>query len=177
MDFYLKVRRARSHSLLPHPAKTNATDSGLDLPLDLEEMLVQCSLGNRPEGHSFNYSFEASSRDSKQELVIEPGGYVWVPTGWCVEIPPGYEGQVRGRSGLAFKHGLTVGHVGTIDAGYRGEIRVALVNHGQFAVSLRHSDRIAQLVINAIPVSIVVDEVQQLSAAPRGEKGYGSSGR
>lgn len=111
------------------------------------------------------------------ELVIEPrGGRVAVPTGLAVAIPPGYEGQVRARSGLSTKFGVGLPNApGTIDSDYRGELRIALINWGPEPYAVRHGARIAQLVI--APVShAVVDEVGTLDETQRGEGGFGSTG-
>lgn len=107
---------------------------------------------------------------------INPGMVMVLTTGFEVAIPPGYEGQVRPRSGLAAKHGVTVLNApGTIDSDYRGEIKVVLVNHGRGSFEIEHGDRIAQLVI--APVSrAAVAEVAELDATERGEAGFGSTG-
>lgn len=173
--FFLKVKRARVHTL-PIPSRANESDAGLDLPLDLEAIAALFRVGRSLDGHNHGWDVDADG-DGHSRLNIQPGGFLWVPTGWCFELHPGYEGQIRGRSGLAFKHGLTVGHVGTVDAGFRGEVKVALVNHGRYPTHLKHGDRIAQLVINAVPTKVIIDEARVLGEAPRGEKGYGSSGR
>jgi len=115
-----------------------------------------------------------------RELTLAPGERAAVPTGIAVAIPSGYEGQVRARSGLARKHGIAlVNAPGTIDADYRGEIQVLLINLGQEAHTLQPRDRIAQLVI--APVIRVrletVDDARHLGATPRGEGGFGSTGR
>ena len=109
-------------------------------------------------------------------LCLAPGARQLVPTGLALHIPPGYEGQVRPRSGLALKHGLTVLNApGTIDSDYRGEISVLLVNHGTAPVNIGHGMRIAQLVI--APVSrATLREVDALGATARGAGGYGSTG-
>jgi dUTP pyrophosphatase len=109
-------------------------------------------------------------------LVIEPGARVLVPTGLRVAIPRGYEGQVRPRSGLAWRHGLTLPNApGTIDSDYRGEIQVILLNAGREPVTVRRGDRVAQLVI--APVARVGwEEVDDLPATPRGAGGFGSTG-
>jgi dUTP pyrophosphatase len=112
-----------------------------------------------------------------QPITIDPGGRARVPTGWAVAIAPGFEGQVRPRSGLAWKHGLTVLNApGTIDADYRGELQVLLVNLGALPVTLAHGERIAQLVI--APVARVEPrEVDELPASDeRGTGGFGSTG-
>lgn len=100
-----------------------------------------------------------------------------VRTGWAIEIPPGYEGQVRPRSGLALKHGVTVLNApGTIDPQYRGEVGVILVNHGLESHVFKHGDRIAQLVIAPVALATPV-EVAELEETERGAGGFGSSGR
>lgn len=109
-------------------------------------------------------------------VVIEPGRRALVPTGVALELPPGYEGQVRPRSGLALRHGVTVLNApGTIDADYRGEVGVVLVNHGEAPFVVRHGDRIAQLVVAAVSRGRV-EVVAELSATGRGEGGYGHTG-
>lgn len=109
-------------------------------------------------------------------IVIEPGQIVKVPTGIAMAIPVGFEGQVRPRSGLATRHGLTVPNApGTIDADYRGELFVALINLGRQPVTIAHRDRIAQLVI--APVATVrVQIVENLGETHRGAGGFGSTG-
>jgi dUTP pyrophosphatase len=108
---------------------------------------------------------------------LEPGERALVPTGLALAVPRGYEAQVRPRSGLALRAGLTVLNApGTIDADYRGELSVILVNHGREPVEVRHGDRIAQLVVAPV-VSVDPVEVDELPAAARGEGGFGSTGR
>lgn len=111
------------------------------------------------------------------EIVLLPGARALVPTGLRLAIPPGYEGQVRPRSGLAARHGVTVLNApGTIDSDYRGEVSVLLVNHGDAPVTFRRGDRIAQLVV--APVSAVAfNEKESLDETQRGSGGYGSTGR
>ena len=109
-------------------------------------------------------------------LTIAPGDRALVGTGWAIALPDGYEGQVRPRSGLALRHGITVlNSPGTIDPDYRGEIRVLLVNHGREAFVVVHGDRIAQLVVAPIVRADLV-EVAELPATVRGAGGYGSTG-
>lgn len=112
--------------------------------------------------------------DAPIELVA--GGRGLIPTGWAIAIAPGYEGQVRPRSGLALRHGLTVLNApGTIDADYRGELRVLLVNLGSEPVRIEHGARIAQLVV--APVAMVeAVEVDELPDSDRGSGGFGSTG-
>lgn len=108
---------------------------------------------------------------------IHPGEVDAVATGLAVETPEGYELQVRPRSGLAARYGVTVLNTpGTIDSDYRGEIRVILINHGQQAFMIHRGDRIAQLVLAPVVQAEVV-EVDELDETERGEGGFGSSGR
>ncbi|MCB2225146.1 MAG: dUTP diphosphatase [Desulfarculaceae bacterium] len=138
---------------LPHgeglklPAYESELAAGLDLPAALDE-----------------------------PLTIDPRDIVMVPTGLALAIPAGYEGQVRPRSGLAIKKGLTVVNApGTIDADYRGEVKVGLVNLGPEAVVLQRGDRIAQLVIAPV-VQAELAEAGELPDTQRGEGGFGSTG-
>lgn len=110
-------------------------------------------------------------------VLLPPGRHALIPTGFCYEIPPGYEMQVRPRSGLAAKHGVTVLNApGTIDADYRGELKVLLVNHGPEPFEIQRGERIAQIII--APVSTATfNEVNELSDTQRGEGGFGSTGR
>lgn len=110
--------------------------------------------------------------------LIYPGGRQLVPTGVYVEIPSGYEGQVRPRSGLAHKHGVTVlNSPGTIDSDYRGEIKVNLINHGKEPFHFEQGDRIAQLVICPVADVTTISVMDELSLTKRGEGGHGSTGK
>ena len=110
------------------------------------------------------------------DIKIGPGEVKLVPTGLYLEIPKGYEIQVRARSGLALKNSIGVANgIGTIDSDYRGELCVILVNFGQNEFVVKNGDRIAQMVLNKYePIEFVVDE--ELSSTERGEGGFGSSG-
>ena len=110
-------------------------------------------------------------------VVLGPGDVALVPTGLALALPPGTEGQVRPRSGLAAKHGVTVlNSPGTVDADYRGEVGVLLVNHGRQPFTVRRGERIAQLVVAAyVPVRLVPTD--DLEATARGAGGFGSTGR
>ncbi|MBN1572000.1 MAG: dUTP diphosphatase [Deltaproteobacteria bacterium] len=113
----------------------------------------------------------------ERSLSIRPMERVLIPTGIAVEIPEGYEGQVRPRSGLALKHGITtVNTPGTIDSDYRGEIGVIMVNLGDTPFDMNPGDRIAQLVISPV-VHLVWEDVDELTDTERGEGGFGSSGK
>jgi dUTP pyrophosphatase len=110
------------------------------------------------------------------ELIISSGGRVLVPTGISIALPPGHEAQVRPRSGLALRHGVTVLNApGTIDADYRGEVGVILVNHGIAPFTVRRGDRIAQLVIATV-VRVQWREGGDLPESARGTGGFGSTG-
>ena len=112
-----------------------------------------------------------------ETVTIAPGDYAMVPTGLVIALPEGYEAQIRPRSGLAARHGVTVlNSPGTVDADYRGEVKILLVNHGREPFSLRRGERVAQMVV--APVSAVeLVEVDELDATERGAGGHGSTGR
>jgi dUTP pyrophosphatase len=110
-------------------------------------------------------------------LVLAPGKHAMVPTGLAIALPEGFEAQVRPRSGLAAKHGVTVLNApGTIDADYRGEISVILINHGAEPFAIRRGERIAQLVIAPV-VQARLNPVDSLPDTGRGSGGFGSTGR
>jgi dUTP pyrophosphatase len=133
---------------LPIPAYQTADAAGMDLPAALEA-----------------------------SLILEPGARALVPTGFAIALPRGYEAQVRPRSGLAVKHGVTVlNSPGTIDADYRGEIRVALINHGSQAFTIERGERIAQMIIAPVTQAKLV-EVSELPSTERGAGGFGHTGR
>lgn len=110
------------------------------------------------------------------EVVLPPGGRALIPTGLALEIPPGFEGQVRPRSGLALKQGIAlVNSPGTIDADYRGEVGVIVINHGDQPVVFAPGDRIAQLVIAPV-TRVTFKEVQELGETGRAGGGFGHTG-
>jgi dUTP pyrophosphatase len=110
-------------------------------------------------------------------ITLAPGQYALVPTGLAMALPPGYEAQVRPRSGLAARHGVTtLNSPGTIDADYRGEIGVLLINHGSAPFVIRRGERIAQMVIAAVAQAELV-AVASLPTTLRGSGGFGSTGR
>jgi dUTP pyrophosphatase len=115
--------------------------------------------------------------DESAPISIKPGERLAVPTGLILEIPEGFEGQIRPRSGLALKHGITcLNAPGTIDWDYRGEVKVILINHGHEPFVISHGMRIAQLVI--APVSqALIEEIEELSETTRGAGGFGSTGQ
>lgn len=109
-------------------------------------------------------------------MTLAPGARALVPTGLSMALPAGYEAQIRPRSGLAYKHGLTcLNTPGTIDADYRGEVKVLLINHGQDAFTINRGERIAQMVIAPITQPEFV-QVDILSETARGAGGFGSTG-
>ncbi|MCB1436431.1 MAG: dUTP diphosphatase [Rhodobiaceae bacterium] len=144
-----RVRRLAHGADLPLPEYESAAAAGLDLRAAV------------PAG---------------EPVVIGSGLRALVPTGLCLELPRGFEGQVRPRSGLAVHHGVTVLNApGTIDADYRGEVKVLLVNHGQEAFAVERGMRIAQLVIAPVCQAVLV-EAEALSETSRGAGGFGSTG-
>lgn len=111
-----------------------------------------------------------------EDAVLAPGARAAIPTGFAIAIPIGYEVQVRPRSGLALKHGVTcLNSPGTIDSDYRGEIKVILINHGDAPFVVTRGDRIAQLVPAAVARAAVA-EVQALDETERSARGFGSTG-
>lgn len=146
----LTIRRLPAAAGLPLPAYKTAGAAGMDLVAALAE---------------------------GETMALRPGDRALVPTGLAVEIPAGFEGQVRPRSGLALEHGLTVLNApGTIDADYRGELKVLLVNLGSAPVTLTRGMRVAQLVIAPVVQAAIV-EAAALSDTARGAGGFGSTGR
>lgn len=111
-----------------------------------------------------------------EPMVLEPGKRALVPTGLALAMPAGLEAQIRPRSGLAYKHGITcLNTPGTIDADYRGEIKVLLINLGEEAFAIDRGERIAQMVFQIVP-EVDLIEVQQLSETVRGVGGFGHTG-
>lgn len=109
-------------------------------------------------------------------LILKPGERVMIPTGLQMALPKGYEAQIRPRSGLAIRNGITMLNTpGTIDADYRGEVKVIAINHGQENFVVKHGDRIAQMVIAPVTQFPVI-EVNDLEETERGEGGFGSTG-
>ncbi len=143
---------------------------------------IPVKLKRLPHGHGLDlptYATDgAAGMDvvAAENIVLRPGSRQAVGTGFAVAIPPGYEIQVRPRSGLALKHGITVPNApGTIDSDYRGELKVILVNLSDDNFPIQRGDRIAQLVL--APVTLAAwDEVEDLDATARGEGGFGSTG-
>lgn len=111
-----------------------------------------------------------------EPLVLNPGERKLVPTGFALSMPGELEAQIRPRSGLAFKHGITaLNSPGTVDADYRGEVKVLLINHGQEAFTITRNERIAQMVFQLVP-QISLTEVEELTETARGAGGFGHTG-
>ena len=145
----VKIRRLPHADGLPMPSYQSAHAAGMDLTAAL------------PVG---------------EQRILAPGERALIPTGLIAEIPIGFEGQVRPRSGLALRDGITVLNApGTIDADYRGEIGVILVNHGARSYAITRGARIAQLVVNRVE-RVALIEADELSGTSRGEAGFGSTG-
>lgn len=113
----------------------------------------------------------------REDVVLAPGGSALIPTGLYLEIPPGFEAQVRPRSGLAMRHGVTMLNApGTIDSDYRGQVQVIMINLGQEPFVVRRGERIAQLVFAQV-VQAQWEPVAELTPSRRGEGGFGHTGR
>lgn len=147
MSVNLIVKRLDHGKDLPLPSYATADAAGMDLRAALAE-----------------------------PITLRPGDRILVPTALVVEIPRGYEGQVRPRSGLALKHGISmVNTPGTVDSDYRGELKVIMINHGQDDFVINHGERIAQLVISPVVQATIV-EADEVSESGRGDGGFGSTG-
>jgi dUTP pyrophosphatase len=145
----IRIRRLPHGAGLPLPAYETSGAAGMDL---------------------------RAAVDEREPVVLRPGAWAAVPTGIAIALPEGYEGQVRPRSGLALKSGVApLNTPGTIDADYRGEIKVILINHGLRDVTIGRGDRIAQLVIAPV-IRAAWQEVDSLDETPRGAGGFGSTG-
>ncbi|WP_128894192.1 dUTP diphosphatase [Longirhabdus pacifica] len=111
-----------------------------------------------------------------EPTVLKPGERALIPTGFSMAMPKQCEAQIRPRSGLAYKHGITcLNSPGTIDADYRGEVKVLLINHGQEPFTIERNERVAQMVIQIVP-QISIQQVEELSETDRGEGGFGHTG-
>lgn len=143
----IRLRRLPQGGDLPPPRRASAGSAGYDLRAAVDK-----------------------------PVVLKPGERYLVPTGFAAEVPPGWEAQVRPRSGLALRHGLTVLNApGTIDSDYRGEIGVLLVHSGQQPYTIRRGERIAQLVLAPV-TDVEWEEVTDLEPTERGGGGFGSTG-
>ena len=152
-----------------------------------EETATDIAVERLPHGEGLDLPEAATARSAGLDLraavpqgdpvTLAPGARALLPTGLKMALPPGTEGQVRPRSGLAHEHGVTIlNGPGTIDADYRGEVKVLLINHGQEPFTVERGARIAQLVVaRRVPVRLA--EVETLAETERGPEGFGSTGR
>lgn len=155
-------------------SQTAATPGGsVEIGVHRLEHGADLALPQHATPHSAGVDLQAAVSEN---LILTPGQRALVPTGIAIELPAGFEAQVRPRSGLANKHGVTVLNApGTIDADYRGEVRVLLINHGTEPFTIERGMRIAQMVV--APVSFVNwRESQGLNSSVRGTGGFGSTG-
>ena len=137
-------------------------------------MLPECRELAPRKAHADDAAYDLRSRS---DMVLAPGTTSLVPTGLFLELPVGYEAQIRARSGLALKHDLSLPNApGTIDAGYRGEVGVIVYNRGREPFEVKRGDRIAQMVIAKLP-EVELVEVEELGDSQRGEGGFGSTGK
>jgi dUTP pyrophosphatase len=148
-DISVAVQRLDHASDLPLPAYATSDSAGLDLLAAIDA-----------------------------PIVLAPGARKLVPTGLKIALPTGFEAQIRPRSGLALKHGVTVlNSPGTIDADYRGEIGIILINHGDASFTINRGERIAQMVVASVSRLVWREQAGELTATTRGEGGFGSTGR
>jgi len=138
------------------------TDDALDLPLPTRQSPQAAGIDLHANVH--------------EEIILQPGSRAKIPAGVCLALPVGHEAQVRPRSGLAFRYGVTMlNGPGTVDADYRGEVGVLLINLGQEPFTIRRGDRIAQLVISRVEMANLT-EAESLPESERAAGGYGSTG-
>jgi len=143
----VKVKRLAGGEGLPLPTRMTAQSAGFDIPAAVA-----------------------------QAMVLQPGEIRLIPCGFAIAIPTGFEAQVRPRSGLASKHGITmINSPGTIDSDYRGEVHVPLINLGRSAFTVERGMRIAQMLIQSVP-AVNMLEVTDLDDTPRGKGGFGHTG-
>jgi dUTP pyrophosphatase len=154
---------------------------GISLPSNSFQVQIKRLPGNEDIALPMKMSEAASGFDLhaavSESIVLSPGERQLIPTGFALSMPPELEAQIRPRSGLAYKHGITtLNSPGTIDADYRGEVKVLLINHGQEPFTIQRNDRIAQMVFQVVPfIELVV--VSDLIETERGSGGFGHTGR
>jgi dUTP pyrophosphatase len=156
----------------------NMMPAPLTVPLHQLPHGAGIPLPQRATAHAAGMDLRAAIPEG-ETWQLQPGAWRLVPTGLVLAIPEGYEGQVRPRSGLALKHGVTVLNApGTIDADYRNEVMVLLVNHGSAPFGIQRGDRIAQLLFAPVTACLwaPTEEIEALGATDRGLGGYGSTG-
>lgn len=147
MKYSVQIKRLPNAAQLPLPQKMSSLASGFDLYAAIDE-----------------------------KVTLNPGERLLISTGIALSMPPELEAQIRPRSGLAYKQGITaLNSPGTIDADYRGEIKVLLINHGTEPFVIEHGDRIAQMVFQEVP-DVSLEEVEELTETKRGQGGFGHTG-
>jgi len=162
--------------VIHYPIVINKTESGNDMPkVQVKfKMMEGCDDLAPAKAHEDDAAYDLRSRT---DLVIQPGRAALVPTGLFLELPAGYEAQVRPRSGLAIRNYITVlNSPGTIDAGYRGEVASILFNAGEFPFEIHRGDRISQMVIAEL-AKVTLKKAKNLSDTKRGSGGFGSTGK
>lgn len=146
-DLQIQIKRLPHAEGLPLPVKMSVSASGYDLHAAIE-----------------------------QDVILQPGERQLIPTGYAISMPEELEAQIRPRSGLAYKYGITtLNSPGTIDADYRGEIKVLLINHGHEPFRIERGERIAQMVFQLVPTVELV-ETEELTETVRGSRGFGHTG-
>jgi dUTP pyrophosphatase len=146
-DLQIQIKRLPHAEGLPLPVKMSAAASGYDLHAAIE-----------------------------QDVILQPGERQLIPTGYAISMPEELEAQIRPRSGLAYKYGITtLNSPGTIDADYRGEIKVLLINHGHESFRIERGERIAQMIFQLVPTVELV-ETEELTETVRGSGGFGHTG-
>lgn len=147
MKYTVQIKKLPEYTNVALPKKMSSLASGFDLCAALDE-----------------------------PITLQPGERSLIPTGIAISMPPQLEAQIRPRSGLAYKHGITaLNSPGTIDADYRGEIKVLLINHGSEPFVIHNEDRIAQMVFQEVP-DVMLVETEELSETARGDGGFGHTG-
>ena len=145
----------------------------------MEHIVIKCKMAEGAKLPAYQSAGAAGADISANvagPVVIPSGGFAAIQTGLYMEVPEGYEVQVRPRSGLAAKHGVTcLNAPGTIDSDYRGEVKIILINHGAEPFAVNHGDRVAQLVVSAVPQARFAPAVT-LTQTERAEGGFGSTG-
>ncbi len=143
------------------------------LPLRIKRLSPHAVLPRYQSEHAAGMDLHAAVAES---ITIEPGEIVMVPCGLAMAVPVGYEAQIRPRSGLASRHGISIPNApGTVDSDYRGELMVSLINHGRSSFTVEPKMRIAQLIVAPV-VHCVVEEAEELDETARGSGGFGSTG-
>lgn len=176
---YLNSKTPKENDEMPKMPKPSSFTSGSGKYLKHKEPKIKVKINGKfiPQYHSEQATGCDLYADVDKEMIIKPAHFCAVPTGIKIEIPEGYEAQVRPRSGLAAKYGIGIlNSPGTIDADYRGEIKVILFNFGQNPFKIEKGDRIAQLIFSRV-IRVEFVSVKQLKRTKRGKGGFGHTGK